>query len=179
MLPRRAVNAFIAACAVGDGAAALAAGGGDAPHDTRDVRDWQMRIHEAASRRNFEGTFVVSAAGTVASSRIAHFGDGPRQLERIDSLDGRMRRVLRRDDLVYTLWPESRTAVVEQRDLLTTFPALLQAGHDHLAHYAVIDDWHRHRAPINFLRGYCVHQQQCHIRLFIDQDTLCVARFSV
>ena len=138
MLPRRAVNALIGvfaagACLGADRATAAAAG--DRPAVSLDVRGWLMRIHEAARRRNFQGTFVVSSAGMLASSRIAHFGDGPHQFERIDALDGRRRRVLRYDDVIYTLWPESRTAVVEQRDLFTTFPALLKAGHDHLASY--------------------------------------------
>lgn len=137
MLQRRAVNALIGAFAAGSvvadtaGAATVA----ERPPVALDVRGWLMRIHEAARRRTFQGTFVVSAAGMLASSRIAHFGDGPHQFERIDSLDGRRRRVLRYGDVVYTLWPESRTAVVEQRDLFATFPALLKAGHDHLASY--------------------------------------------
>ncbi len=136
MLSRRAVNALIGSLAAGAVGGAAAAGGGERPPAPLDVRGWLMRIHEAAGRRSFQGIFVVSAAGMLASSRIAHFGEGPGQFERIDSLDGRQRRVLRYGDVIYTLWPESRTAVVEQRDLFTTFPALLQAGHDHLAaHY--------------------------------------------
>jgi sigma-E factor negative regulatory protein RseB len=131
----RFVRALVAFCMAGAVATAGAASDEGRGIDARDVRGWLMRIHEAAHKRNFQGTFVVTSAGTVASSRITHFSDGPRQLERIDSLDGRMRRVLRHDDVVYTLWPDSRTAVVEQRDLLTTFPALLQAGHDHLASF--------------------------------------------
>ncbi len=136
-MQRRSVSALLAAGVSGMALRAHAAtGAADGGGETHDVRGWLMRIHQAANKRNFEGTFVVASAGSVVSSRIAHFGDGPRQLERIDSLDGRMRRVLRYDDVVYTLWPESRTAVVEQRNLLTTFPALLQARHDHLAdHY--------------------------------------------
>ncbi len=133
---RRTVSALLVAGATETVVSRAAAGTGTAPvAKAGDVRGWLMRIHEAANRCNFQGTFVVTSAGTVASSRITHFGDGPRQLERIDSLDGRMRRVLRYDDIVYTLWPDSRIAVVEQRDLLTTFPALLQAGHDHLVDY--------------------------------------------
>lgn len=132
---RRAVSALLAASATGTALrvrAATAAGGAT---EAADIRGWLMRIHQAANRRNFQGIFVVASGGRMVSSRIAHFGDGPRQLERIDSLDGRMRQVLRHDDVVYTLWPDSRTAVVEQRNLLTTFPALMQAGGDHLSDY--------------------------------------------
>ena len=105
------------------------------PVEPQQMRDWLMRIHEAARRRNFQGTFVVTSGASVSSSRIAHFRDGPNQFERIESLDGRMRHVLRYNDVVYTLWPRSRIALVEQRDALTTFPALLQGGHDHLVDF--------------------------------------------
>jgi len=106
--------------------------GSDSPLAPHETKAWLMRIHDAASHRNFQGTFVVSAGGTVSSSRIAHFCVGASQFERIESLDGQMRRVFRHDDVVHTLWPKSRVALVEQRDLLATFPALLQTGDDRI-----------------------------------------------
>ena len=98
----------------------------------REMRTWLMRIHNAASHRNFQGTFVVTGGGSVASARIAHFCDGRNQYERIESLDGPARRVFRHNDLVHTLWPASRIALLEQRDLLNAFPALLQGGDDNI-----------------------------------------------
>ncbi|MFZ2650429.1 MAG: MucB/RseB C-terminal domain-containing protein [Burkholderiaceae bacterium] len=98
----------------------------------QDMRAWLMRIHRAASHSNFQGTFVVSAGGSVASARIAHFCDGRNQFERIESLDGPARQVFRHNDVVHTLWPASKVARVEQRSLLTAFPALLSAGDDRI-----------------------------------------------
>jgi sigma-E factor negative regulatory protein RseB len=98
-----------------------------------EVRSWLLRIHQAASRHNFQGTFVVSGGGSVASARIAHFCDGPNQYERIESLDGRQRQVYRYNDVVHTLWPASHVALIEQRGMLSSFPALLQAGDDGIA----------------------------------------------
>ena len=111
------------------------AGASEAGIEARQVRSWLMRIHDAASHRNFVGTFVVSAGGTVSSSRIAHFCVGTNQFERIESLDGPMRQVYRHNDLVHTLWPASRVARVEQRNLLATFPALLQTGDDRIVEF--------------------------------------------
>ena len=119
--------------------------GGEAAKDgnpaaqAKDVRSWLMRIHDAASRRNFQGTFVVSGGGNVASARMSHFCEGSNQYERIESLDGKARNVFRHNDVVHTVWPASRVAVVEQRDLLTSFPALLQAGADS------VGDWYELR----------------------------------
>jgi sigma-E factor negative regulatory protein RseB len=103
--------------------------------EPKEVRAWLMRIHEAASHRNFQGTFVVSAGGAVSSARIAHFCEGPNQFERIDSLDGQTRHVFRHNEVVHTLWPQARVAMVEQRDLVNSFPALLQVGDDGIADF--------------------------------------------
>lgn len=100
-----------------------------------DVRATLMRIHDAASRHNFQGTFVVSSVGTVQSAHIAHYSDGPNQYERIESLDGRARSVYRINDVVQTMWPGSRVALVEQRGQLNSFPSLLQAGDASLAEF--------------------------------------------
>jgi sigma-E factor negative regulatory protein RseB len=99
---------------------------------TLEMRTWLLRIHNAASQRNFQGTFVVSGGGSVASARIAHFCDGRNQYERIESLDGPARQVFRHNDLVHTLWPATRVALLEQRDLLTAFPGLLHGGDDNI-----------------------------------------------
>lgn len=109
-------------------AAAGAAVAAPPPEKARDLRAWLMRIHAAASQQSFVGTFVVSAAGGLSSSRIAHFCVGSDQYERIESLDGQARQVLRHNDTVYTFWPEARAVQIERRSQIATFPALLQAG---------------------------------------------------
>jgi sigma-E factor negative regulatory protein RseB len=118
-------------------AQASGAGGSDAAQ-AREMRAWLLRIHEAASHRNFQGTFVVSGGGSVSSARIAHFCEGPNEFERSESLDGQARHVFRHNDTVTTLWPGKHVATVEQRTALAEFPALLQAGDDRITdHYEV------------------------------------------
>jgi len=120
-----------------------------APVGPNEVRTWLMRIHAAASRRNFQGTFIVSAGGGVSSARIAHYNDGHNQLERIESLDGETRFVFRHNDEVRTLWPEQRVALIEQRDLLTSFPALLQVRDDR-----IVDFYEVRARPPERVAGY-------------------------
>ena len=81
----------------------------------REVRAWLLRIHEAASHRNFQGTFVVSGGGAVSSARISHYCQGPNQFERSEALDGQARQVYRHNDEVTTLWPGTKVAMVERR----------------------------------------------------------------
>ena len=140
-MPRAAfILTFVWALAHAAAAASQASAPAVAPAPPSEVRAWLLRIHDAASRRNFQGTFVVSGGGNVASARITHFHDGPNQYERIESLDGRQRKVFRHNDVVHTVWPVSRIAMVEQRGMLNSFPALLQAGDDGIA------DWYDVRA---------------------------------
>jgi sigma-E factor negative regulatory protein RseB len=126
-----AAGALAAACAwpeaawAGEPAAPGAEAGASAPQD---VRQWLRRIQDATYRRSFTGTFVVSSGGAMSSARIIHYCDGRSQIERVDTLDGEARRVFRHDDLVHTLWPAARVAVVEQRELARGFPALAAAG---------------------------------------------------
>lgn len=101
--------------------------------EAREARSWLARIHEAAAGKNFQGTFVVSTGGSVASSRIAHYCDGPNQYERIESLDGLQRQVFRHNEIVHTLWPSKRLAVIETRQAMSQFPALLPADGERIA----------------------------------------------
>lgn len=111
---------------------------GEAATAPRDAKAWLTRIHQAAGQRNFRGTFVVSAGGSVASARIVHFCRGSDQYERIESLDGQKRHIYRYNDLVHSFWPRERIAVVETRQAMREFPALLTAGADRIVeHYEV------------------------------------------
>ena len=133
LVPLALACAAIAGVPAAFGQSRSAAAAASAPPS--EVRAWLLRIHDAASRRNFQGTFVVSGGGSVASARISHFHEGPNQYERIESLDGRQRKVFRHNDVVHTLWPASHVAMIEQRGQLSSFPALLQAGDDGLAEW--------------------------------------------
>lgn len=115
--------------------AQVSASADDGAAQAREVRAWLLRIHEAASHRNFQGTFVVSGGGSVSSARIAHFCEGPNEFEHSESLDGQARHVYRHNNVVTTLWPAKRVATVEQRTMLAEFPALLQAGDDRIAEF--------------------------------------------
>ena len=139
MLPRSLAGIALAGAALAGGPAIAGGQAGaslsaSAPASApTDMRAWLLRIHDAASRQNFQGTFVVSGGGNVASARIVHFSEGHDQYERIESLDGRQRKVFRHNDVVHTVWPASHVAMIEQRGMLNSFPALLQAGDDGLA----------------------------------------------
>ena len=104
-----------------------------------ETRAWLLRIQEATKKRSFIGTFVFSAGGAMSSARITHYGQGQNQFERVDSLDGPPRQLLRHNDIVHTVWLQSGVVVVEKRDSRFTFPALfLGADEQVFANYEVL-----------------------------------------
>ena len=86
-----------------------------------DARAWLSRIHTAAGSGNYQGTMVFSAAGTLSSSRVWHYCVGDQTYEKLETLDGRQQRIVRHNDAVHTLWPQSRVAVVEKREALAAW----------------------------------------------------------
>lgn len=87
------------------------------------VDDWYARVRAAAATHSYIGHYVVTSDGAASSVRITHFGNGRDSFERIESLDGVPRVVLRHNETVHTVWPRERVTVVEQRSQLASFPA--------------------------------------------------------
>jgi len=107
------------------------------PAARQSAAQWLDRIHVAAQRLNYEGTFVYQRGDFVQSSRITHYAthrDG--EYEQLESLDGKPRKMLRHNDDLYTFVPERHLLVVEKRQNKDSFPALLAtSGGDVLAYY--------------------------------------------
>ncbi|MFM2053247.1 MAG: hypothetical protein RL456_1284 [Pseudomonadota bacterium] len=120
------------AAAIGTAATltALIGHGAGAATPALDIGTLVRRIQASTRQRSFTGTYVVSQGGSVTSSRIVHYCDGRDQIERIEALDGQTRRVFRHNDVVHVIWPATRTALIEQRELIGRFPTPLQPGDD-------------------------------------------------
>src|SRR5688572_2336683 len=121
-------------------AAAPAWAGGSAVNGTQ-ARQWLLRMHNAATQRNYQGTLVVTADGTMSSSRLTHYCEGSQSFESVDVLDGQPRRVLRHNEQLLTLWPAEKIARLEQRDAVPPFPALLAGSEEQLfERYDLVDE---------------------------------------
>ncbi len=100
-----------------------------------DARAWLARLDEAARRRNYIGNLVVSTAVSVSATRVTHVCEGEQQFESVVAMDGEARSMLRQNDVVHTLWPRARVALVQQRDVRASFPALLTGGEQRVLDY--------------------------------------------
>jgi len=100
-----------------------------------EARSWMLRIQAAARERSYQGTLVFTSGGAVSSLRVGHFCVGDQTFERIEALDGRRQIIYRHNDLVHSLWPQSRIATAELRDAATAAPLLPDIEPRLLEHY--------------------------------------------
>ncbi len=113
--------------AVGSGSVAAAPGASAVAQLPAELRAWFMRMQTAAQTANYRGTLVSSASGTMSSSRVDHYRVGDSAYETVEALDGHPQRILRHNDEVHTLWPNSRVAVIERRETLAAWTTTPQA----------------------------------------------------
>lgn len=127
------------------------AGAAASASPTDDPRALLQRMHESAGRSNFQGTLVVTAGNRVSSSRVSFVREGSQQYERIEWMDGEARRAYRHNSQVRTVWPASKTVLVEQRDRLGTFPLLPGPG---AADFRVEDHYELRMLPPERVAGH-------------------------
>jgi len=100
-----------------------------------DALQWLQRVSGSAVKLNYSGVFVYRSGNNTETSRITHFSDGAKELERIEVLDGSPREVVRENDETKCYLSESRLVVVEKRSNRRSFPALLPEGLGGLTDY--------------------------------------------
>ena len=83
------------------------------------------QMASASRRLNYGGTFVYQHAGQNETSRIVHFvNPAGGEFEKLETLDGPAREVIRTNDQVTCYLPDSKTVIIEKRST-RRFPALL------------------------------------------------------
>jgi sigma-E factor negative regulatory protein RseB len=81
-----------------------------------DAKVWLKKMAHAAATSSFQGTSIVTAAGSVSTTRTVRFVVGGQTFEHTESVDGPKRSVFRHNQLVHTLWPDRKLAIVELRE---------------------------------------------------------------
>lgn len=101
-----------------------------------ELHRWLARLQDAPRTLNYAGTLVTGAAGRVSSARLVHVCDGQDRYERVESLDGEPRRLLRHNDRVSIYWPRLGYATVDPNQGASSISNLLNALEQRLAaHY--------------------------------------------
>lgn len=96
------------------------------------------RIAQGSRQLSYSGVFVYRSGGRTDTSRITHSVSDGVEVERIESLDGSPREVLRAGSEVKCFFPEEKLLIIESRPSHRGFPSLLPAGLGSLPeHYAI------------------------------------------
>jgi sigma-E factor negative regulatory protein RseB len=78
-----------------------------------DPRGWLERMERALATRNYQGTFVHEQDGQTETLKVVHRVSGGEIAERIASLDGSGREVIRHNGEVTAYFPDQRVVLVE------------------------------------------------------------------
>jgi sigma-E factor negative regulatory protein RseB len=104
----------------------------------REARQWLERMSEALATRNYEGRFFHLRDSRSESMRIYHRVDKGKVTERLVSLDGSGREIIRNQSEVVCYLPDRRTVLVEKRTDDNTLLAAVPAYNEELeAHYNI------------------------------------------
>ena len=100
-----------------------------------DAAQWLSRVAQAARQMNYIGTIVYTRGGRVETSRIIHAYENGREFEKLMSLDGPPREVIRSANEVRFFYPDAKVVRVEPRTFRNAFPALSAEQQQSLAQY--------------------------------------------
>ena len=111
---------------VGLVAAALALGAFTVAARADDAHAWLMKIDAAAREQNYDGVFVYQHGDKMETMRIIHRVENGRVRERLVSLNGAPREVIRTDREVQCFLPDEKSVLVEHRKAENRgFPSIL------------------------------------------------------
>ena len=122
---------FAVGPAWGQGPVAAAAGSADA-------MALLQRVYTATNRLSYSGVFVYQQGQQMESSRITRLFDSQGLHEKLESLDGVRREVVRTRDQVVCYLPGTQTKIIDRNVGQRSFPAMLTEQFRDLAEYYTI-----------------------------------------
>ncbi|MGB5079141.1 MAG: MucB/RseB C-terminal domain-containing protein [Burkholderiales bacterium] len=87
--------------------------------------DWLQRIYAASQKLSYSGTFVYQQGQQVETSRIVHLVEASGPRERLETLNGIPREIIRTGDRVVCYLPASMTVKIDKQLGRRPFPAIL------------------------------------------------------
>jgi len=100
-----------------------------------DAARWLQRAAQAANSLNYAGTIVYQHNGHVETSRLVHVFDGGQEQEKLVSLDGPVREVIRSSAEVRSYFPDAKVIRIEPKTFRNVFPSLSAEQLRNLAQY--------------------------------------------
>ncbi len=109
-----------------------------ADENSREALAMLEKMAEASRKVNYSGTFMFQHGGQAETSRIAHFvNPAGGVLERLETMDGPAREVIRTNDQVTCYLPGSKVVLVDPRGS-RQFPVRVDQIQEIVEHYRVV-----------------------------------------
>jgi sigma-E factor negative regulatory protein RseB len=88
---------------------------------------WLKKMAAASRQQNYSGTIFYQHGNSVETSRVTHFVNAAGgEFEKLETLDGPAREVIRSNDQVICYLPNAKTVLIEERNRSArNFPALI------------------------------------------------------
>lgn len=94
--------------------------------DPQEGISWLKKMAGASRQLNYSGTFVYQHGNQSETSRIVHYmNSAGGEYEKLETLDGPAREVIRNNDQVTCYLPASKVVLIEQRNARQQLPLLL------------------------------------------------------
>lgn len=118
----------------------------------QEAMDWIQKMSRAMQELSYKGRFVYAHNNQLESMSILHVNDAQGKRERLVSLNGEAREILRDNNTLTCVWPSSRQVVVDQSNQsqisplwvpddvkrLSKFYTFSMSGKDRIADYPAV-----------------------------------------
>lgn len=142
--------------------AVAATGAAAEPGDPQDGLTWLKKMAGASRQLNYTGTFVYRHDNQTETSRIVHYVNAAGgEFEKLETLDGPPREVIRTNDQVTCYLPNTKTVIIERRSS-RRFPALLPEQLNDVS-----DNYTVRKGSMDRVAGY-----DCHVVVLEPKDKL-------
>jgi sigma-E factor negative regulatory protein RseB len=140
----------------------------------QEARDWLERMNRAVGQLNYRGTFVHVLDGTAETLHIVHRNADGQSGERILSLGGPGREIVRQGSQVQGIFPDRRVVLFETRSDVSPLVSALPSNTTDLSpHYEITlggSDRVAER-PVQILEIKPRDEYRYGYRLWLDQET--------
>jgi len=94
------------------------------PSNLKEVEKWLQKVVDATKTLNYEGVFVYQHDNHIETMRIIHKVDGSNRHERLVSLNGEAREVIRKNEKVFCISPNDKSVLEDNALPKTNLPVV-------------------------------------------------------
>lgn len=142
--------------------------------DANDPRYWLEKMVRSADKFNYEGTFVYRRNAQLVAMRIMHAADDKGRRERLTSLNGVTREIIREDNSVTAILPDKEREVIDRRRIAKPFASRVLVSIKEVEKYYALTLGNEDRTAGRQTRVILIaprDQYRYGYRLWVDQET--------